>query len=161
MTDKEKPLIEYGDERRRHDDLREMVKGACDGVSTATADRIKLAARKAYYLGCKDGMDIARTYNNRGLAEKTIDNCQEVVEGHKALASPDTLTETEKQHAYVNAQLSRCRRCGAHTPTVLPSPPLSMVCPDCESTMRTGDAGVMWFVDLIARIDQQDKEKKQ
>ena len=47
-------------ERRVHCHLRDMVDGACDGVMPHIAKRIKDAARKAYYLGCLDGMNAAR-----------------------------------------------------------------------------------------------------
>lgn len=48
------------DNRRKHDDLRTMVDKACGGVMDHIAERIKDAARRAYYLGCRDGMEMAR-----------------------------------------------------------------------------------------------------
>ena len=46
--------------RRKHDDLRNMVDRACEGVLPHIADRIKDASRRAYFLGCKDGMELAQ-----------------------------------------------------------------------------------------------------
>lgn len=45
-------------DQRHHDDLRAMVDRACQGVMPHIADRIKDAARRAYYLGCRDGMQV-------------------------------------------------------------------------------------------------------
>ena len=47
-------------DRRIHDNLRLMVDRACDGVSDHVADRIKDTARRAYYLGCQDGMQLQK-----------------------------------------------------------------------------------------------------
>lgn len=46
--------------RRKQDDLRTMVDRACLQVTDATAARIKDVARRAYYLGARDGMELAR-----------------------------------------------------------------------------------------------------
>ncbi len=46
--------------RRKHDDLRSLVDVACKDLVSGTKERIKDAARKAYYLGCRDGMELAR-----------------------------------------------------------------------------------------------------
>ncbi len=46
--------------RRKHDDLRTLVDVACKDLVGGTMERIKDAARKAYYLGCRDGMELAR-----------------------------------------------------------------------------------------------------
>ena len=46
--------------RRIHDNLRVMVDNACKGLMPHIADRIKDTARRAYYLGCADGMTIER-----------------------------------------------------------------------------------------------------
>jgi len=48
------------DNRRKHDDLRVLVDEACERVTNNTEGLIKDAARKAYYLGCRDGMERAR-----------------------------------------------------------------------------------------------------
>ena len=45
---------------RAHDKLRIMIDKACEGVMTHLQLRIKDAARRAYYLGCQDGMDLQR-----------------------------------------------------------------------------------------------------
>ena len=49
-----------GEEQRFHCDLREMVDRACEGVMPHIAERIKKAARYAYYLGCNDGIQCER-----------------------------------------------------------------------------------------------------
>ena len=48
------------DERRVHDPLREMVDKACLRVTNDTARQIKDVARKAYYLGVGDGIQLQR-----------------------------------------------------------------------------------------------------
>ena len=48
------------DNRRKHDTLRVMVNDACNGLLEPIQERIKNVARKAYYLGCRDGMEIAQ-----------------------------------------------------------------------------------------------------
>ena len=54
------------DERRVHDPLRDMVDTACKDLSGGTQERIKNVARKAYYLGVGDGIELQR--------EKTIED---------------------------------------------------------------------------------------
>lgn len=48
------------EERRVHDPLREMVDQACLRVTDNTAKQIKEVARKAYYLGVGDGIQLQR-----------------------------------------------------------------------------------------------------
>ena len=50
----------FDDNRRKHDTLRVMVNDACNGLLEPIQDRIKNVARKAYYLGCRDGMELAQ-----------------------------------------------------------------------------------------------------
>ena len=47
-------------DRRIHDKLRAMVDRACEEVMPDVAVRIKHAVRRAYYLGCEDGMQLQR-----------------------------------------------------------------------------------------------------
>lgn len=47
-------------DKRVHDNLRKMVDDVCKGVMPHLDERIKEAARKAYYLGVLDGMQIER-----------------------------------------------------------------------------------------------------
>ena len=47
-------------DERAHDKLRTMVDKACKGVMSHLQLRIKDAARRAYYLGCQDGMELQR-----------------------------------------------------------------------------------------------------
>jgi len=55
-------------DRRLHDNLREMVDAACKGVMPHIDKRIKDAARRAYYLGALDGIELA-DQNPERLAE--------------------------------------------------------------------------------------------
>lgn len=48
------------DDRRVHDALRTMVDRACEGILPCIADKIRDATRRAYYLGCADGMRFAQ-----------------------------------------------------------------------------------------------------
>ena len=48
------------DNRRKHDDLRDMVDEACLRVTDNTAKQVKDTARRAYFLGARDGMELAR-----------------------------------------------------------------------------------------------------
>ncbi len=45
-------------ERRHHDWLRGMVESTCVGMSPHMQTCIKDVARRAYYLGVKDGLDL-------------------------------------------------------------------------------------------------------
>ena len=47
-------------DRRHHDNLRAMVDKACAGLLPPIQERIKDAARRAYYLGVKDGIECER-----------------------------------------------------------------------------------------------------
>lgn len=49
-----------GHDKRHHDDLRTMVESACVGVMPQIAQRIKDTARRAYYLGCLDGIEVQK-----------------------------------------------------------------------------------------------------
>ena len=53
-------MSKLDDNRRKHDDLRVLVDEACKRVTDNTEGLIKESARKAYYLGCRDGMELAR-----------------------------------------------------------------------------------------------------
>jgi hypothetical protein len=58
-------MSQFDDNRRKHDDLRAMVDQACKRVTNDTDARIKDAARRAYYLGCRDGMELAREHDKQ------------------------------------------------------------------------------------------------
>jgi len=100
------------------------------------------------------------------LVDKTIANCKEVVEATEVRATSKermagvTITDSdlEKQRMYVDASLARCRRCGDHTPTFLPTAPLSLICADCEATLRATDK-CMWFAQLVAKISAGNQEE--
>ena len=46
--------------KEREDHLQTMLDRACKGVMDHIAQRIKDVAKRAYYLGCQDGMEIQR-----------------------------------------------------------------------------------------------------
>ncbi len=151
------------DNRRKHDDLRAMVEKACKRVSNHSAGLIKDAARRAYYLGARDGIEAERT-NGSDLASKTIANHKELVNAYTRIeqrkrddrvhiGAPD---EAAKQKDYVEASLDRCKRCGDHTYSVFPSIPLSLLCGDCERTVKATDGGVMWFAQLVAAVREKN-----
>ena len=58
-------MSQLEDNRRKHDDLRDMVDEACLRVTDNTAKQVKDTARKAYYLGCRDGMELAREHDKQ------------------------------------------------------------------------------------------------
>ncbi len=91
-----------------------------------------------------------------GLADKTIANCKALVAATEARASEKEHTDLEKQSLYVAASLDRCRRCGDHTMSLIPAPPLSLLCVDCEETLRATDGGLMWFSEVVAQISNTE-----
>ncbi len=102
------------------------------------------------------------------LVDKTIANCKEVVEATEARAKTQskmhagvTITdgELEKQRLYVESSLNRCRRCGDHTPTFLPTAPLALICADCETALKETDK-CMWFAELLSKISTKEGEKE-
>ncbi len=99
------------------------------------------------------------------LVDKTIANCKEVVEATdenarlKRGVSTITDSDLEKQRMYVDASLNRCRRCGDHTPTFLPTAPLALICAECETTLKATD-NVMWFAELLLKISTKEGEKE-
>lgn len=92
------------------------------------------------------------------LADKTIANCTELIAATEARESEKEHTNLEKQSLYVAASLDRCRRCGDHTVSLTPTPPLSLLCTDCEDTLKATD-GPMWFSDLVAQINSKGEGK--
>jgi hypothetical protein len=45
---------------RAKDNLRSLIDSACQGVMSHLQLRIKDVAKRAYYLGCQDGMELQR-----------------------------------------------------------------------------------------------------
>lgn len=86
------------------------------------------------------------------VAIRTMANCDKVIAGMKRLdggAFP-IMSEYEKQQAYVDSSLERCRRCG--NPVVYLQPVgLGTLCPECERYFRDLDGDLIWFVDMIER----------
>lgn len=91
------------------------------------------------------------------LADKTIANCREMIAAIDERKSEKAHTDLEKQSLYVAASLDRCRRCGDHTISLTPAPPLSLLCSDCEFTLKATD-GPMWFSELVAQISSKEGE---
>ena len=89
------------------------------------------------------------------LTDKTIANCKELVAAIEARESPKPRTDLEKQSLYVAASLDRCRRCGDHTVSLVPTPPLSLLCTDCEDTLKATD-DPMWFSEMISQISSKE-----
>ncbi len=137
-----------------------MVDSACEGVDSFDEERIKDVARRAYFLGARDGIECERTKTDtRELANKTIANHQQLVNAvtriKRAEMTGDTRTELEKQQDYVEANLDRCRRCGDGVFPILPTAPLSQLCGDCERSVKATDGGVMWFAQLVAEVEKK------
>jgi len=57
--------MKEGKEKRKHDVLRTMVNDACTGLLPSVQERIRVVARKAYYLGAHDGMELERNKEKR------------------------------------------------------------------------------------------------
>ena len=89
------------------------------------------------------------------LVDKTIANCEELVAATEARESPKPRTDLEKQSLYVAASLDRCRRCGDHTISLVPTPPLSLLCAQCEDILKATD-DAMWFSEMISQISRKE-----
>lgn len=145
-------------DRRKYVDLREMVTEACKGLLPSVADRIKDIARRAYYLGAAEGLEVGRGQKVDDLVSKTIENCKEMMEASQP--GQIATNEIEKQRLHVARSLDRCMRCGEHAPSILPAPPLSMLCNDCHRTLRATDGGAMWFRDMVAQISSKENKNE-
>ncbi len=53
------------EEQRHQNALRDLVDKKCKGLMPHLQDRIKDVARRAYYLGCNDGMQLADEVRKR------------------------------------------------------------------------------------------------
>ena len=82
-------MSQLEDNRRKHDDLRDMVDESCLRVTDNTAKQVKDTARKAYYLGCRDGMELAREAVERALELDAINHR----EGHRDKFLPPPMIE--------------------------------------------------------------------
>jgi hypothetical protein len=68
------------------------------------------------------------------------------------MRTKEFMKEKERQEAYVASSLHRCPRCGDHAPSILPSPPLSILCGSCWATLRATDGELMWFTDFVDQL---------
>lgn len=94
-------------------------------------------------------------------AARTMKNMDELLKGTIAtnMPEPPFTNDLKRQSQYVAASLHRCRRCGDHTPFLLPSPPLVTLCGACEAALK-GKEDVIWFADMVARIQHGEPEKE-
>lgn len=88
------------------------------------------------------------------LVDKQIANCDEWIEGQRAMRTEPHMKAKEQQEAYVASSLDRCPRCGDHVPSVLPSLPLSNLCGSCWTSLKATDGGLMWFTDFVKQLRQ-------
>ena len=91
------------------------------------------------------------------LADKTIANCEELIRAIDERKSEKEHTDLEKQSLYVAASLDRCRRCGDHTVSLVPTPPLSLLCVECEDILKATDKP-MWFSEMISQISNKGED---
>ena len=95
-----------------------------------------------------------------GLVEKTIANMDELLNANKTLVSGPGLpahTEIEKQRLYIEASMSRCRRCGDFAPAFPVAGIMITICGDCEQHLKTRD-GCLWFVEMLSKVTQKKKK---
>lgn len=86
------------------------------------------------------------------LIDKTIKNMDELVQATKAQTEPFPQTELQKQQRYVASSLQRCRRCGDHTMSIVTTQPLTLLCGDCQAILRKHDEPLMWFSDMVIKL---------
>jgi hypothetical protein len=77
---------------------------------------------------------------------------------------PAKPSETDKQMAYVNSSLERCRRCGDHTYLLVPAG-MSTLCNECESDLRVMEneslkATPHWFYEMVRIASDKAKGAK-
>lgn len=89
------------------------------------------------------------------LVDKTIENCDEWIEGARAMRTKPYMKEKARQEAFAAASLDRCPRCGDHVTSILPSPPLSFFCGPCWATLKATDGELMWFTDFVSQLRQE------
>lgn len=75
---------------------------------------------------------------------------------------PGKPSETDKQEAYVNSSLERCRRCGDHTFNMMPAG-LGTVCSECESDLRVLEDESLgqrphWFYEMVLLARKNHKK---
>lgn len=87
------------DNRRKHDDLRTMVDSACSGVMEHIADRIKDAARRAYYLGCRDGMEMAREHDKQPVTLWILGRQYDLSKGDDVKAIGEVIGNCQERQA--------------------------------------------------------------
>ncbi len=92
--------------------------------------------------------------------QRTMDNMDQLLEAvkfnpRKDLSDfdPGKPTEVEKQEAYVNSSLERCRRCGDQTYLLVPVG-LSTLCSACEVDLRAMEEHGLtkrptWFYEMV------------
>ncbi len=85
--------------RRKHNDLRIMLDKACERVSDDTDARIKDAARRAYYLGARDGMELAREADKQPRKMWILGNEYDLSKGDDVKAICEVIGDCQDRQA--------------------------------------------------------------
>lgn len=97
---------------------------------------------------------------------RTMENMDELLEASKfdpgkelSDFDPSKPSETDKQEAYVNSSLERCRRCGDHTFLIMPAG-LSTICSACEVDLRALEDESLpkrpyWFYEMVVEAGKR------
>jgi hypothetical protein len=100
---------------------------------------------------------------------RTMENMDQLLEASKFDPGkelddfdPRKPSETERQEAYINSSLERCRRCGDHTFLMFPAG-LQTLCSECESDLRvledeSLETRPFWFYEIVVKA-QGGKKK--
>ena len=99
---------------------------------------------------------------NKGLADKTISNMEELRKANEKLRQTEgddwKFRALEKQRLHVEASMARCRRCGDFAPAFPTAGILIRLCDTCEKVYKAMD-GCMWFADMVAAVSQKKGKK--
>lgn len=101
---------------------------------------------------------------------RTMENMDQLLEASKfdpgkglSDFDPSKPSEVEKQKAYVNNSLERCRRCGDHTYLLVPAG-MSTLCDECESDLRVLEEESLkkrphWFYEMVRVASEKGQVK--
>lgn len=92
-------MSELDNNRRKHDALRVMVDNACSGLLEPVANRIKNVARRAYYIGCRDGMEIAQERMQQPRKLWLIGNEYDLSKGDDVKAICEVIGDCQERQA--------------------------------------------------------------
>ncbi len=94
---------------------------------------------------------------------RTMENMDQLLEAIKFKATSEDLpfkpSDAELQEAYINSSLERCRRCGDHTFTIMPSG-LATLCSACEADLREMEEKALtkrpfWFYEMVQKASKK------